>query len=321
MPILAADDEIHSTLAQLDLNLLLTLDALLEARNVTGTAARFGVTQSAMSHRLARLRDYFDDSLLVLSGDELVLTRRAETIQGPLRDALKELRNAVSEEATFDPAHAQRCFVIAAADLTEVVMLPGMLSYLGEVAPGVSVRMAGRREVRGDALMRGRVDLAIGPGAGTVPGVVIEETGGIRQRKLLDEGFAVLVRRGHPRIKGSLSMQRYLAESHILVAPHGQPGSVVDTRLAEQGKRRRVAVQVAHFLSAPFLVAQTDYIVTCPTSLADSVKDTLGLRAFKPPLSLPQTAIFLYWHERSHKDPGHRWLREEILANADRLRR
>lgn len=199
------------------MTLLLTLDALLEARNVTETAERFGVTQSAMSHRLARLRDYFGDALLVLVGDELVLTRGAETIQGPLRDALTELRNALSEDTEFVPAAAKRSFVIAGADLMELSMLPALLSHLSEVAPDVSLSMAGRSDLWGEALVRGRVDLAVAPGTGTVPGVLIEETGGIRQRKLLTEGFSVLVREDHPRVKGSLSMKRYLPL-------HGRPG-------------------------------------------------------------------------------------------------
>ncbi|MEM9730103.1 MAG: LysR family transcriptional regulator, partial [Myxococcota bacterium] len=239
---------IHAALAKLDLNLLVTLDALLEARNVTETAERFGVTQSAMSHRLARLRDYFGDSLLVATGDELVLTQRAESLQGPLRDALGGLRDALFEEAPFVPAEAERTFVVAGADLAELSMLPSLIVQLAEMAPGVRIRMAGRSELRGDALIRGRVDLAIAPGAGTVPGVTIEDTAGVRQRKLLTEGFSVLARRDHPRVRSTLSLKRYLEEGHILVAPHGQPGSVVDGRLSQDGKGRRVVCQVAHFL-------------------------------------------------------------------------
>ncbi|MEM8605630.1 MAG: LysR family transcriptional regulator [Myxococcota bacterium] len=311
---------IHAALAKLDLNLLVTLDALLEARNVTETAERFGVTQSAMSHRLARLRDYFGDSLLVATGDELVLTQRAESLQGPLRDALGGLRDALFEEAPFVPAEAERTFVVAGADLAELSMLPSLIVQLAEMAPGVRIRMAGRSELRGDALIRGRVDLAIAPGAGTVPGVTIEDTAGVRQRKLLTEGFSVLARRDHPRVRSTLSLKRYLEEGHILVAPHGQPGSVVDGRLSQDGKGRRVVCQVAHFLTAPFLVAQTDHLLTCPTSLAEAVRDQLGLRVFKPPISLPNTTIFLYWHERVHQDRGHQWLRELILAGTKHLR-
>jgi len=308
--------------ARLDLNLLLTLDALLEARSVTETAERFGVTQSAMSHRLARLRDFFEDPLLVSTGDDLVLTSRAEALRTPLRNALTQLGRAVLPESEFQPHEAQRTFVVAASDLAEISLLPVLLRHLSEAAPGVSIRMAGRASVRGEALIRGKVDLALAPAQGSVPGVGMEKTAGIRQRKLLTDGFSVLARRDHPRLRGkSLSLKRYLGESHVLVAPQGGPGSIVDVRLAKEGLERHVAAQVANFLSAPFLVAETDHLLTCPTSLADNCKDKLGLRTFKPPLALPSTAIFLYWHERLHQDAGHRWLRTEILELHRRARR
>lgn len=295
------------------MNLLVTLDALLEAQNVTETADRFAVTQSAMSHRLARLREFFEDPLLVSTGDELVLTRKAETLRAPLHDALTGLRDAVIPAEEFVASKANRTFVVAAADLVEVTLLPTLLKHLSDIAPSVSIRMAGRGSVRGDALIRGGIDIAIGPGQGTVPGVGIEATGGIRQRKLIAEGFSVLVRNDHPRVRGNLTLKRYLREGHVLVAPQGQPGSIVDARLSQDGQARDVVAQVANFLSAPFLVAQTNHLLTCPTSLALAVRDELGLRVLKPPIRLPTIAIFLYWHERMHKDSGHRWLREEIL--------
>ncbi len=302
-----------AALAQLDLNLLLTLDTLLEMRSVTASAERFGVTQSAMSHRLARLREFFEDSLLVAAGDKLVLTPKAESLQGPLREALTGLREAVMPEPPFAPAETVRTFTVASADLAEITLLPRWIPDLARKAPGVNIRMAGRGAVRGEALIAGSVDLAIGPGQGTVPGAALQATAGIRQRKLLTEGFAVLARGNHPRVQGPLSLEQYLDESHCLVSPDGRPGSVVDARLAEQGKQRVVAVRLAHFLSAPFLVAQTDHLLTCPTSLAEAVAKPLGLRILRPPLELPRTAILLYWHERLHDDPAHRWLRDGLM--------
>ncbi|MEM7437242.1 MAG: LysR family transcriptional regulator [Myxococcota bacterium] len=301
-------------LSELDLNLLVTLDALLEARSVTATAEHFGVTQSAMSHRLARLRQFFDDPILIPTGDSLVLTHRAQQMREPLRAALANLRDAVVPEAAFDPAKAQRSFTLAGVDMVELLLLPTLLAHLDEEAPGIQVAMAGRQGLVQDALARGRADILIAPGHKAVPGVQMGETAGIRQRKLFDEGFAVMARRGHPRLRNSLTLKRYLAEGHVLVAPEGQPGSIVDVRLAQEGKQRRVAARVAHFLSAPFLVARTDHLLTCPAGLATSVYEELGLSVFKPPISLPSTPIFLYWHERTHKDPGHRWLRELILT-------
>lgn len=306
-------DPMLAALAKLDLNLLPTLDALLEARSVTGTAERFGITQSAMSHRLARIREIFGDPLLVTAGDDLVLTPKAESLQTPLRLALDHLRQAVDPEPEFDPKTAERTFVLAAADLAEVNLLPPLLQHLGRAAPGVTVRMGGRGFVAGDALAEGKVDLAIAPGEGSIPGVGLGDVRGVRQRKLLTEGFSVLARRGHPRVGRRLTLKRYLAETHVLVAPQGEPGGLVDSILARQGLSRHVAVQVASFLSAPFLVAATDHLLTCPTSLAIATSEPLGLRMLKPPLELPSGSVFVYWHERMHRDPGHRWFREALF--------
>lgn len=170
--------------------------------------------------------------------------------------------------------------------------------------------------VHGDALAQGGVDLAIAPGEGSVPGVGLENIRAIRQRRLLKEGFSVLLRSNHPRVGRRLTLKRYLAESHVLVAPQGEPGGIVDLMLAKLGHRRHIAAQVASFLSAPYLLQGTDYLLTCPTSLARATRGPFGLQVMKPPLELPSPTLFLYWHERMHHDPGHRWFREELLALA-----
>lgn len=303
-------------LQSLDLNLLLTLDALLEIRSVTGSARRLGVTQSAVSHRLSRLREFFGDPLLVHAGDDLVLTSKAQALKAPLRDALRGLRDILLPGEPVDPTQAERAFTIAAADLAEVSILPRLLQHLSEVAPAIRIRMLGRGFVTGDALAEGHADFAVAPGEGTIPGVTLQQTRGIRQRRLTVDGFSVMARSDHPRLRGRLTLKRYLAESHVLVAPQGSPQGVVDAVLARRGEQRHVAAQVASFLSAPFLLIETDYLLTCPTSLATATAAPLGLRVFKPPFELPSTRLLLYWHERVHDDPVHRWFRDELLALA-----
>lgn len=298
----------------LDLNLLLTLDTLLEIRSVTATAQRMGVTQSAVSHRLARLREFFDDPLLVSAGDDLVLTSKAEELQTPLRAALQALGDAVSPSSPLDPSTTERTFVFAASDLAEVGFLPPLLAHLERHAPHMRVRMLGRGFATGETLADGKADFAIAPGEGSVPGVSLKQTRGIRQRMLIAEGFSVLARSDHPRLKGRLTLKRYLDETHILVAPQGNPRGLADAVLARMGEKRHVAVQVASFLSAPFLLVGADHLLTCPTSLALATAEPLGLKVFKPPIDLPSTKLFLYWHERMHNDPAHRWLRDELLS-------
>lgn len=305
----------------LDLNLLLTLDVLLDICSVTATAKKMGVTQSAVSHRLARLREFFDDPLLVSAGDDLVLTSKAQALQAPLRDALRGLRDVVLRTEPVDPAKTQRIFTIAAADLAEISILPGLLGRLSDVAPAVRIRMLGRSFVTGDALAAGRADFAVAPGEGTIPGVGLQQTRGIRQRILTLDDFSVMARKDHPRIKGRLTLKRYLEETHVLVAPQGHPRGIVDSVLGRRGEERHVAVQVASFLSAAFLLVETDHLLTCPTSLTGATAEPLGLRVLKPPFDLPTTRLFLYWHERMHNDPVHQWLRSELLELAGQERR
>ena len=303
-----------SDLQDLDLNLLLTLDALLEIRSVTATAQRMSVTQSAVSHRLARLREFFGDALLVSSGDELVMTSKAEELQAPLRAALEALGDALSPRSPLDPSTTERTFVFAASDLAEVGFLPPLLAHLQQRAPRLRIRMLGRGFATGETLADGKADFAIAPGEGSVPGVSLKQTRGIRQRMLIVDGFSVLARNDHPRLKGRLTLKRYLSETHVLVAPQGNPQGLVDAVLARRGEKRRVAVQVASFLSAPFLLLGADHLLTCPSSLAAATAEPLGLEVFKPPIDLPSTKLFLYWHERMHNDPAHRWLRDEMLG-------
>ncbi len=304
----------------LDLNLLLTLDVLLEIRNVTATAERMNVTQSAVSHRLAKLREFFADPLLISTGDELVMTPKAEELRAPLRAALEGLRDAVVPRESVEPSQTARTFVLAAADLAEISVLPRLLRHFGACAPKIGIRMLGRGFVHGEALAEGKADFAIAPAEGSVPGVSLEQTRGIRQRLLITDGFSVLARRDHPRLKGRLTLKRYLAEGHILVAPQGNPRGLADIVLSRDGKQRRVVAQVASFLSAPFMLVNTDYLLTCPTSLAAATAEPLGLDVFSPPMKLPSTKLFLFWHERVHNDPVHQWFRDELLALAAKAR-
>jgi len=162
---------IPASLLGLDLNLLVALDVLFEIRNVTATAERVGVTQSAVSHRLARIREFFDDPLFVSAGDDLLLTQEAEALQTPLRLALRGLRDAILSDEELDPATTKRSFAIPAADLAEIGMVPPLLARLSRVAPGARIRIKGPGFVTSEALAEGPVDFVSAPAEGCVPRV------------------------------------------------------------------------------------------------------------------------------------------------------
>jgi len=299
-----------------DLNLLVSLHVLLEERSVTTAARRVGVSQSAMSHQLKRLRESFDDPLFVTSAHGLLPTPRLIALEGSLRAALADLEVLLRPGEGFDPARSERRFTIAGSDILELVALPRAMAVLAAEAPRVQLASLPRTPDVADRLRRGEVDLAIAPGGGAVPGVDLARPD-LKQRKLAEEGFRVLAREGHPVVKRRLSRKRYLSLGHVLVSPTGGARGVVDAVLAREGLRRTVRAQVSHFVAAPFLIARSDLLLTCPTSLAEAACELAPLRHFAPPFPLPKTPIHAYWHGRFQEDAAHRWLRDFVARTME----
>lgn len=310
----------RSPLAGLDLNLLLVLDALLTERHVTRAGRRIGLTQPATSRALARLREHLDDPILIRDGNTLLPTTRGEQLAEPLARALAALSEALSDPSPFDPATARLQLSIAAADYGQFVALPPLISHLQKVAPGVDlvVKDLGSTPLA-EALTDGEVDLALAPrpGSARLPrkGVeVFDEGAHLYRRHLFDERFVCLVRADHPRVKKRLTLETFVALPHAFIAPRGTPGGIVDDALAAIGLTRRVAVMLQSFLVAPWLIAQSDLVITLAERLAQALSTTLPLRVLPPPVALPPFAIEVIWHERRHRDPAHRWLRGELVA-------
>lgn len=300
----------HCGLAGVDLNLLVTLDALLTERHVTRAARRLGLTQPATSHALARLRKMFNDPLLVRGpGGVLQPTPRAEALVPTIHRAITELAAAVRAPATFDPASARRTFWLGASDFVEMVLLPTLAARLGQLAPGIDLRVLVEPDNAPAALARGSLDVVLSP---PLP----EYASGCYQRALFDERFTCVVRRGHPAAARRLTLARFCELDHLLIAPRGMPGSFVDNALAALNRKRRVALTVPHFMVAPHVVAHTDLILTLPSRLAELFAQSLGLVILPPPLEIPGFSMHMVWHERTHYDPGHRWLREQFAAVA-----
>lgn len=296
---------IEKHLAAVDLNLLLVLDVLLEERSVTRAARRLGRTQPAVSRSLGRLRSLLGDPLLVREGGALVPTPRALGLRGPVREVLQRVQGEVLAPATFDPATAVRTFTLASADYAEWLLLAPLVSRIARSAPAVDLVL-----VRSGALHEGLqvADLAVAP-----LGPHLEAA---RSRPLIEDGFACVVRRDHPRVGDALDLETFLALPHVLIAPRGQPGGVVDLFLDQRGLKRRVAVRVGTFLVAPGLIARTDLVLTLPRRLAHRAAETLPLRVVEPPIALPTFTLHAAWPERLHHDPGHAWLREQLRAVA-----
>lgn len=320
-------------LAALDLNLVVAFDALARERSVTRAAERMGLTQSAMSHALGRLRVLLDDPLLVRGRGGMMLTPRAESLVVPLRGGLVAIGRALGQPTEFDPKTARRAFTIASPDLFDILAIPLLLQRMRDEAPYIDLAVTpidGRR--LSDQLETGEVDVAIVPQVDEVRTQGADGgDSGLRRRTLVRDGFVCFVRQGHPCLsarrgkkgKGAspspLSVEDYASLSHALVSPTGEGRGFVDELLEKRGLRRRIALRVPHFHSALTIVAMSDLILTAPTPLSRLASPHLPVVAFEPPLRLPKHNVNLLWHERFSNDAGHKWLRDTLLELAPRL--
>jgi len=303
-------------LHRIDLNLLVALDALARERSVTKAAERAGVTQSAMSHTLRRLRELFDDPLLVRGRGGMVLTPRAEALAIPLRSGLVSLGRTLAEPQPFEPEHASRTFRIVSPDLFDALVLPTLLQRLAQQAPGVDLAVVPTAKRLSDSLETGDVDLAIHPVLlGPHPfdlGTQVDPE--LQRRTLFRDSFRCFVRNDHPAFSGRrrLTLKAYTRLNHILVSPGGEGPGVVDRILHAQGLERRIALRVPHFATALEVIAQSDLVLTAPSSLSQC-STASSLASHPTPLDLPEHAITMLWHPRFTEDPAHRWLRQLIL--------
>lgn len=296
------------SLAGLDLNLLIALQTLLDTGSVTRAAEKLGVSQSAMSHTLRRLRDMFGDPLLVRSRTGMVFTERAEDLRAPLAACLRDLQRLVQPAREFDPRESTREFVVSATDFISLLFLPQLVALLQRDAPGIQLRMSlAPAHEYGQMLERGDLDLTVG-------GSLLQDYPGLMRRELKREPMLCAARREHPRVRGALTLEAYLQERHLLVAPASGGGrGIVDELLAERGLQRTVAVCVPSFLIAPHVLAESDLLLTAPRALIEAYVEPFGLQTLTPPLEIPPFPIRMLWHERAHVDPAARWLRAAVL--------
>ncbi len=315
--IMNVDHDLGS-LRGVDLNLLAAFDALAEAGSVTRAAELAGVTQSAMSHTLRRLRELLDDPLLVRGHGRMVLTPRAEALRGPLRAALGDMARAITTRPDFDASTSTRAFRLVGPDLFDVLALPPLLRRLGQEAPGVSVVVLPMPANLPASLEAGDIDLAISPvqlneepfDRRTEPGPDLQ------RRTLLRDKMRCFARRGHPGIaaRGRMTLTAFTKAAHVLVSPSGAGQGLVDRVLAAQNTTRRIAVRVPQFSTALAIVAETDLVLTAPSALGAVATAEAALVSLTPPIKLPEHAVAMVWHPRFSEDPAHQWFRSLVAT-------
>jgi DNA-binding transcriptional LysR family regulator len=301
-----------SELASVDLNLLVSLELLLDEGSVRGAARRAHVTPSAMSHTLGRLRTLFDDELLVRAGRGMVATPRATALREPVKELLAQARGILDEARRFDPARLRRRFRVVCTDHVSTVLQRPLEALLQAEAPGVDLLVAPLVPESMADLRRGTVDASVGVFPDAPP-----ET---RMQRLFSDRFVTVFRPDHPRLAtGEVGLDAFLAEAHVLVAPRGTAEGRVDRVLRDLGHERRIARAFPSFLAALWHVAESDHLLTVSERLARAVAPRLPLRMVPTPLDLEDYAIVLAWHPRLDKAVEDVWFRGLLRRAAAEL--
>lgn len=291
---------------RLDFSLLLVFQQLLLHRRTTVVADRLGLSQSAVSHSLARLREVFGEPLFLRRSDGLQPTQSA-VLLGARVDALLALASeTVGGPSGFDPSRSQRLFRIATNDFMAAVLGPLLQTAFQDQAPraNFSIRFAAGAAAL-DALEDDSVDLVIGRFDAV--------RSNLDATVLSRDAYHAVVRRGHPLLRrGPLTLGTYLALPHLLVSFHGEPYGPVDQALARLGHKRRIVGSVPMFLSALSIVGQGDVLATVPLPLAQRYSATFGLRHLPLPFAMDLSTMLLVRHTRTRRDAGLDWLARVI---------
>jgi DNA-binding transcriptional LysR family regulator len=297
-------------LNNLDLNLFLVFQAVCATRSATLAGDRLGMTQSAVSAALKRMRERFNDPLFVRTAEGMVPTALAARLSGPIQDGLSRLQQAVEQGSTFDPKASDRMFRIAVNEVGQMVVIPHLLTEARRMAPHVRFETVDARlpDVR-MRMQEGEIDLALGSWEPIGPM--------FHQQRLFDEAFVVLMRRGSPAAEErGFGLEDYLAAEHIAYRPNGTTDLVLQQALEAAGilNRRRVVLCAAHSSGLGQAAATSNLLLTLPSRLAERLVAQQPMLMMRPaPFAITPFDIRQQWHARLHQDGGNRWLRHLIF--------
>jgi DNA-binding transcriptional LysR family regulator len=309
-------------LNRIDLNLLVYLDALLRERNVTQAANQLNLSQPAMSNGLRRLRELFDDPILVRTSEGMTPTERALELEPVVREVLANIDRAVQPRSAFEPADAHRVFRIMASDYAESTLLPTLLGKLRTLAPGLTLDIMTPSDVSFLDVERGKVDMVINR-FDSMPQ-------SFHQIHLWNDSFSCVLSPENPVLQ-DFTLENYLKANHVWVSKTGMgvgvgvnPDDVqrlgwVDAALNKLGKKRQIRVFTRHYQAAMTMAEQNDLIVTLPTRAALLKLDNPRVVLRDPPLEIPPLELKMAWSPLLQHNPANKWLRKLIADTAREL--
>ncbi len=296
----------HINLAGIDLNLLVVFDALMTEQHVTRAGKRLGLSQPATSNALSRLRNLVGDELFVRTTAGLRATPKAIALAQQLHPTLQQIQAALLDRPTFNPVMSDRVFAVGMSDYVEFTLLPKLMQTLQAIAPNVSLQIrSGDRQKLFSLMDSGEIDLACG--------FFPEQIQWHKEQFLFQDNYVCVCRRDRPTLENSLSLEEYLTASHLLVSIKEDRVGRVDSLLAKQNLKRHIALSIPHFLTAPYILAQTDLVATLAERVAQTFIGDRGLKLLPLPLPLDAFSVFMRWHRSTDNSSDCQWLRSVIV--------
>jgi LysR family transcriptional regulator, nod-box dependent transcriptional activator len=290
----------------LDLNLLVALNVLLKVKNITHAAERLHLSQSGMSTALHRLREYFDDQLLVPLGRKMVMTPLAESLAVPVSDILMQVQNVIDHNPAFDPAQSERSLKIMCSDYIASTFLPKVLQRMRVEAPNISVDIVAQEAFLDGPLVRGEVDFLILPEQFASPDHPSE--------RLFSEHYVCIAWSQNQALGDALSFEDYITAHHVVAKFGEDRTATIDSWVADSFDRKRIVdVSVMNFLAIPFHIVGTDRLATVHARSAEIYARALPVRIFPLPFAMPPIPVALQWHRYKQGNPAIVWLRSLML--------
>ena len=303
--------------AAVDLNLLRVFDAMTIELNTTRAGERVGLSQPAVSSALGRLRHIVGDELFVREGNRMVPTPRAAMLREPIREALRQMENALSAAARFDPATATQTFRISGSDYFSTLLMPRLAAQVMREAPGVTLQMLDHHSSEALRLLgEGAIDMGV-DASFDVPEWVCTQP-------LFQSFIVAAAPKNHPMLAkagiqpGSrIPPDIYCAIPQVLMSMDGGMTGTVDRVLADRGLQRRVAVTVPHFQAVALAIAEAGLLGSLPIHFARPVARLLDLDLYLPPYDPPILDVMLFWHRRVDGNAANAWLRDHVMRALD----
>lgn len=299
----------RTNISQIDLNLLLILDAVGTEKNTVRAAEKLGLTQPAVSHALNRLRDIFGDRLFVRASRGVVPTPLAQSLQIPVRELIAKAEVLFLGSSIFNPQTTQKQFKLATTDYFEQIEFPTLIQSFQTQAPLSTLISRSTLGVLPEKeLESGEIDLAIAGFYGDLPPRFFKQ-------KIFEDDFVCIGSKNNSSLKGNITIEKFAQFKHILISPQGDLQSKSKAIMKKKGFNLNYVAGVSSFLSPAKIISESDLVLTCPRRLAESFLDYFPLKIHELPFKIPPIEVVQVWHERNQDDHAHQWLRKLIRDN------